>query len=90
MASTSVLLLQLLLVSQASASHFFGGTTTYYYKGKNPDGTFKVRDVTSCDAGPMIRVSHVTCPLTPMIPMIEHSEYERFSLLIIYIFVKHV
>lgn len=44
MASTSVLLLQLLLVSQASASHFFGGTTTYYYKGKNPDGTFKVRD----------------------------------------------
>lgn len=44
MASTLVLLVQLLLVSVASASHYIGGAMTFTYKGRNPDGTFKVRD----------------------------------------------
>lgn len=41
---TALLLLQLLpLTSVVSASHHWGGNMNVAYKGRNPDGTFKVR-----------------------------------------------
>ncbi|KAL7406897.1 hypothetical protein ABVT39_028201 [Epinephelus coioides] len=43
MAFTLVLLLQLLLVSLASASHQQGGHKGFSFKGRNPDGTFRVK-----------------------------------------------
>ena len=46
MASTQVLLLQLLLFSLPSESAYMGATAAFSYKGRHPNGTIVVRNLT--------------------------------------------